>query len=382
MSEDIEVYRPQSSDLTINRAATDDWYESFPNIIKLAEYVADTEFVPDAMRRHPAAIAAAILTGREMNLPPMVSLRHLFVVRGRVGQSAELMRAQIYRAGHEIRFIESTDQRCVVEGRRSTESEWTRVQFTTEDAKRAGIDLRGYASDKLVARATSRLARRKFPDAVMGLPTVDELEDNAPPAEVVELAPGPPVKRQRATRRPQAASTQPKPAERPQAPDDDTEELLDDIKPATPPPEPEPPKKRGRPKKQPPPEPNPRLEEARARADEAHKIIFEQPEPAPASMADLAPTPPPEQATPAQNRLMHALFNQLGITNRDDRLIVSSEILGFPINTSTGLDKNEASRLIDTLDRWQQEGTAEQEITNALNQWATRQTDETPQDEE
>lgn len=341
MSEEVEVYRPQSADL-FSRAMTDDWYDSFPNIVKLAEYVADTEFVPDAMRRHPAAIAAAILTGREMGLPPMVALRHLYIVRGRVGQSAELMRAQIYRAGHEIRFIESTDQRCVVEGRRSSESEWTRVQFTAEDAKKAGIDLRGYASDKLVARATSRLARRKFPDAVMGLPTVDELEDSAAPAEVVELAPGPPVKRQRASRRPQAASTQPKPAQpAPAEHDDDINELLDDIKP----PEPEPKPGRGRPPKTPPPEPepNPRLEQAKTRADEAHQIIFGEPEP---------PAEPEPRLTPAQLKRIQAQFRDLAITEPNDRHTIIAHIHGRPCDDTADQTIGEAHKTIETLLTW------------------------------
>ncbi|MFC9892136.1 hypothetical protein ACFVMC_00440 [Nocardia sp. NPDC127579] len=155
----------------------DGWFSAFSNIVRLSDYIAETEFVPEAMRRKPAAVAAAILTGREMGIPPMTALRHIHIVKGKPGQSAELMRAQAMRAGHEIRFVETSDTRCVIEGRRRDESDWTRVAFSAAQAKTAGINLGGYAEDKLVARASSRLCRRKFADAISGLPTVDEIED-------------------------------------------------------------------------------------------------------------------------------------------------------------------------------------------------------------
>jgi len=178
MTSEIEPYRPRAAQVDLNRTATDDWFEAFGSIVKLSEYISETDFVPDAMRRKPAAVAAAILSGREMGIPPMTALRHIHVIKGKPGQSAELMRAQSMRAGHEIRYIEMTDTRCIVEGRRRDESNWTRVTFSVADAKTAKIDLGGYPADKLLARATSRLCRRLFPDAISGLPTIDELEDN------------------------------------------------------------------------------------------------------------------------------------------------------------------------------------------------------------
>ncbi|SRX93589.1 endodeoxyribonuclease RusA-like protein [Thermacetogenium phaeum DSM] [Mycobacterium shimoidei] len=57
-------------------------------------------------------------------------------------------------------------------------------------------------------------------------------------------------------------------------------------------------------------------------------------------------------ASTAQNRKMHALFRDLGLTEREDRLIVTSSILGFDVSTSSQLTVAEASKLIDTLDQW------------------------------
>ncbi|KAH2777808.1 hypothetical protein KXW38_008939, partial [Aspergillus fumigatus] len=112
----------------------DGWIRVMADVAKLAEYIADTELVPDAIRRKPAAVAAIILSGREMNLPPMMSLRHLHIVKGKPGMSAELMRAQVLAAGHEIEYLETSDSRVTVKGRRRGESEWLTVSFTADQA--------------------------------------------------------------------------------------------------------------------------------------------------------------------------------------------------------------------------------------------------------
>lgn len=63
---------------------------------------------------------------------------------------------------------------------------------------------------------------------------------------------------------------------------------------------------------------------------------------------------PDGRATPPQNRKMHALFRDASIDDREERLIVTSHILGFKVDTSGGLTVAEASKLIDTLDQWLQ----------------------------
>jgi hypothetical protein len=174
----------------------------------------------------------------------MAALRHQHVIKGRVGQSAELMRAQVQAAGHDIEYVETTDTRCVVQGRRRGETEWTRVSFTADQAKRAKIDLGGYPEDKLVARATSRLCRRKFGDCLIGMPyTVDELEDlpDVPAGEAVAapIAAEPEPERRTAKRKtsvkrpaktdPPAAQDEPEPVDGPPLPGEieDAELVLD-----------------------------------------------------------------------------------------------------------------------------------------------------------
>jgi hypothetical protein len=156
----------------------DSWIQAFGEIVKLAEYIARTSFVPDGMRGDPAAVAAAILAGREAGVDPMTALQNFDVIKGKPAMKPVLMRALVQAQGHEIRYVETSDTKVVVEGRRRGSDDWTRVTFTAQQARNAKIDLGGYPEDKLVARATSRLCKRHFGDVIAGMPySTDEAED-------------------------------------------------------------------------------------------------------------------------------------------------------------------------------------------------------------
>jgi hypothetical protein len=156
----------------------DSWTQVAGAVIKLANQIYDTPFVPDGLRGSAPAVAAAILAGREIGVGPMTALQQIHVIKGKPAQSALLMRALIIGKGHDWRDLEVSDTQVVVEGRRKGESQWARASFTREQARLAGIDLGKYPQDKLYARATARLARRKFADVIVGMPTAaEELED-------------------------------------------------------------------------------------------------------------------------------------------------------------------------------------------------------------
>lgn len=190
---DLEVYQPKApAPVPANgHQDTDSWITVVRDIIRIADVIYDTPFVPDGLRGSSPAVAAAMLAGREMGLGIMTSLANIDVIRGKPTQKALLMRAMILSRGHRWRDGDVTDTRAVVSGCRKGESEWTEVVFTADQAKRAGIDLGRYPADKLYARATSRLARRKFADVIMGMPySAEELEDG----EVRDDAPAPAAK--------------------------------------------------------------------------------------------------------------------------------------------------------------------------------------------
>ncbi len=179
---ELEVYQPKSAALAVPEPHDiDSWIAVASDVIKIAKVINDTPFVPDGLRGSEPAVAAAILAGRELGIGPMTALQHIHVIKGKPAQSAALMRALIQSAGHQIETVDISDTRAVVKGRRKGESVWEEAAFTADQAKRAGIDLGKYPQDKLYARATSRLARRKFADVIAGMPySAEELEDGDP----------------------------------------------------------------------------------------------------------------------------------------------------------------------------------------------------------
>jgi hypothetical protein len=151
---------------------------------------------PDALRGKPGAIFQQLLMGRDLGLPPSQALLQLYTVHNRVGLTAQLMRAMIYRAGHSLTYVERTDERCVLRGKRKDGAElevtWDLTRAAEVDADEKGMKLtekanwRNHPRAMLDARATAELARALFPDVLVWasyLPDelgaeVAEVEDN------------------------------------------------------------------------------------------------------------------------------------------------------------------------------------------------------------
>jgi hypothetical protein len=167
------------------RDVVDGWMAVAADVIKIANLINDTDFVPAEYRGNGPAVAAAMLTGRELGIGPMMSLRHVQIVKGVPTLSAEYKRARVLAAGHDFEVQEITTQRCRVRGRRAGTSRWLETAFTMEDAKTAGL-LAPSRSGKpgawqtrprrmLFARAGSELCDFLFADVTNGLPTAELL---------------------------------------------------------------------------------------------------------------------------------------------------------------------------------------------------------------
>jgi hypothetical protein len=155
---------------------------------KLAEAVAQTEFVPQGFRGRPAAIAAAMYYGLELGFRPMTSLKYIQVIQGEPALKPKAMTALIRRAGHILRDIETTPTKCVLYGKRKDTGEEMTVTWTIEQARRAGLVRDGsgwvkYPEDMLWARATSVLGRRLFEDVILGSYTPEEMGGDTSLAE-------------------------------------------------------------------------------------------------------------------------------------------------------------------------------------------------------
>ena len=146
--------------------------------------------------RRPEAAAVVLLTGHELGLAPMASLRGIYEVSGRPVLAADLMVAIVRRSGlcASWRVVESTTERCTIETRREGEPEPERCTWTSDDAKRAGCGggtWQKFPRQMLSHRAAAELARRVYPDVLLGLYTPEEMGaqvtgDGVPAATVAE----------------------------------------------------------------------------------------------------------------------------------------------------------------------------------------------------
>ena len=313
-------------------------FELVPEAWGLAQKIANTDFVPKALRTKPEAVLACMLAGHEVGISPFQALAKIHVIDGRPAMAAELMRALVLREGHDLWIEEQGTTRCILGGKRKGSERETRVTWTMDDAKRANLtgkqNWRSYPTAMLLARATGALCRAIFPDVLAGISyTVEELEDgdlidaiDAPPPPEPGTAPPPPRSRARArqaaTRGAPAAQQpegDPKPTARREAPlPGEEDDFGDDI----------------------------------AEAELVEEKTAEEP---------VAETPDPFEDNyegPDQNlsgraysgpQVIAMRLAEFGVKDREDRLRALSQILGRDVDTSKDLSPDEIKFVLEHL---------------------------------
>jgi len=159
-----------------------------------AKQIAQSALLPDTLRGKPGDVLVVLLTGLELGLSAMQSLRGIYVVKGRPILAADTLVALCVRSPVCERFvcIESTPERAIYETQRKG-SPPVRRTWTMQDAKRAnlgGSTWSSYPAQMLRHRCAADLARDVYPDLVLGLYEEGEAaEIAAPKVEVVASAP-------------------------------------------------------------------------------------------------------------------------------------------------------------------------------------------------
>lgn len=280
-------FRPQ--DTAPEPAEPNHWIDLVAPAADLAKMIAATEFVPAEMRNKPATVAACILYGAEIGIGPMQALAKVDMVKGRPAPRAELARALALGAGHQVWVDESTNTRVTVTGKRRNSEHVMSVTWTMDDAKRAGLAGGNYAKypRQMLLARASAELVRQMCPDVLGGITMFAEEADDPANN--EPAATPAAEPVKATTRRRATSTPGEPAALP--------------------------------------------------------------------AATLPPLPGEEPdttdglATPAQIQKMIVVFNKLSITQRDDRISVVVSIIGRPVGSSKECTVDEASQVIDALER-------------------------------
>lgn len=167
--------------------------ESMADVFRLAGHLAKARgFVPDIYLDKPESLAAVILTGIELGLGPMQSMREVYVVKGKPSLSAKLMIALAQRAGVRVRWIKTDATIATIGVTVPGEVEQT-MSFSKEDAERAGLWGQGtwkaYPQNMLRARCASN-ALNAFCPSVFGGSVYEadsgELTEGVPTSNVIE----------------------------------------------------------------------------------------------------------------------------------------------------------------------------------------------------
>ena len=161
-----------------------EWAAEARAAASIAESLARTSFAPKAFQGKPQEITAAILTGGEMGMSPMASLRSIHMIQGTPSLSAHAQRGVALGKGHRVWVEESTDKKAVVCGQRAGTDDVQRSTWTIARAEQAGLpnknpNWKTQPQAMLVARASSEVCRLIAADALLGMPyTVEELQDS------------------------------------------------------------------------------------------------------------------------------------------------------------------------------------------------------------
>jgi hypothetical protein len=168
---------------------------TFAETIVMCEALARAELAPKHLRGKPTDMALVIMTGAEVGLPPMASLRLYTTWDGVPRLMAEGVRAVILQSP-AIEYFEMatcSDTEATWIGKRRGRPEKS-VTWTIERAKRAGLldkpVWKAYQQDMLNARASMQLGRILAPDVVAGMVALEEARDgDFIEAQAVEVRP-------------------------------------------------------------------------------------------------------------------------------------------------------------------------------------------------
>lgn len=159
--------------------ATARWDEQWSVMRDQANALVKSGFLPSTIKTPEQAIAV-IMTGRELGLEPMLSLREINIIKGKPTLSANLMAGLVLQRipGGVMDVKEASDTRCVILAGRSRDAAIEFV-WTIEDARRAQLtgndNWKKFPKAMLLARCKSEAARAIAPDVLAGFYTPEEM---------------------------------------------------------------------------------------------------------------------------------------------------------------------------------------------------------------
>lgn len=183
MSNEITIIAPKSLDEARSLSTT----------------ISKASLLPDALRGKEADVLMTIMTGAELGLGPMQSIRSIDVIKGKPTLKAEAMVALVRRRRDVCEYLvlrKSDATSCVMETKRVGDPVPTTLSFSIDDAKAAGLlsndNWKRFPAAMLRARCGSAICKAVYSDLTLGLYDPEEIE----PSRSVDVAPpraSPPV---------------------------------------------------------------------------------------------------------------------------------------------------------------------------------------------
>jgi hypothetical protein len=153
----------------------------------LAQTLSKSALLPEALRGKEPDILMTIMTGAELGLAPMQSIRAIDVIKGKPCLKAEAMVALVRRRRDVCEFfniVHSDERKCIIEAKRVGGAAF-RLAWTIEDAQRAGLmgndNWKRFPAAMLRARCSSAVCKAEFSDLILGLYDPEELATQLAP---------------------------------------------------------------------------------------------------------------------------------------------------------------------------------------------------------
>lgn len=178
--------------------------KSLDEITTLSRTLSKSALLPEAVRGKEPEIMFAILTGAELGLAPMQSIRAIEVIKGKPTLKAEAMVALV-RARRDVceyfMLRHSDAKSATYETKRVGDPSPTTMSFTLAEAQAAGLTAptrngepsmwTKYPAAMLRARASSVICKAVYSDILLGVYESDEIERE--PRDVTPSRASPPV---------------------------------------------------------------------------------------------------------------------------------------------------------------------------------------------
>jgi len=203
----------------VPRKETESLVPDAVNMSMIAKKLLDSGMWPKF--KNEAQVFAAAEYGRELGIGPVMSLNTIFPVNGQLSMMAGAMLAVAnQKAGVTWKVEAWTAKGCTLIFSRPG-FDPLKATFDETDAKEAGLlgkdNWRGYSKDMYFSRAATRGVRKIAPDAILGLYSIEEMQDVIMPSaediKEVKTEPEPENEKKKEPEKetPPASAAEPKP---------------------------------------------------------------------------------------------------------------------------------------------------------------------------